>query len=113
MQPTLAYLLNARGSDDAWFENLLRWVAEVPARGAPSLRDQRLEALNEALLADPRGPQWQARIRNVWSHTSAVRLLADTGLPVHAAFLREGLHRQLWRAFLAHPWRFLGPPPTL
>ncbi len=97
MQPTLAFLLNAPGSDDVWVENLLRWVLEVPARGAPSPRGQRLESLNGALLADPRGPQWRARIRNVWSHTSAVRLLADTGLPAHAAFLREGLHRVVER----------------
>jgi len=25
---------------------------------------------------------------------------------------REGLRRHLWSAFLARPWRFLGPPPA-
>jgi site-specific recombinase len=98
MTPTLALLLNAPGSDEAWFEGTLRWLLEgSPRGGTRSERARRLRALNQALRDDPRGAGWRARIRRVWSHTSAVRLLADTGLPVHSAFLREALHRLVER----------------
>jgi site-specific recombinase len=98
MTPTLYLLLNAPGSDEIWFEGLLRWLLEGSPRGwNGSERTRRLEALNRALAEDPGGPGWRARIRAVWGHTSAVRLLADTGLPAHTAFLREALHRLVER----------------
>jgi site-specific recombinase len=94
MTPTLYLVLNAPGPDEAWFEGLLRWLVE----GSPgAVRTRRLLALNAVLREHPRGPEWRARIRMVWSHTSAVRLLADTGLPVHHAFMRELLHRLVER----------------
>ncbi len=93
MTPTLYLALNAPGADEAWFEGVLRWLAEGPARD----RDARLEALAAELREHPRGPEWRGRIRAVWTHTSAVRLLADTGLPAHTAFLREVLHRMVER----------------
>ena len=94
MTPTLYLVLNAPGPDEAWFEGLLRWLVE----GSPgAVRTRRLLALNAVLREHPRGPEWRARIRMVWSHTSAVRLLADTGLPAHTAFLREAVHRMVER----------------
>jgi site-specific recombinase len=100
MTPTLYLLLNAPGGDETWFEGVLRWLVEgSPRESDPSTnqRTERLEALNGVLRDDPLGPEWRARIRAVWSHTSAVRLLADTGLPSHTAFLREVLHRMVER----------------
>lgn len=94
MTPTLHLILNAPGGDEAWFEGVLRWLVEgSPRAGDHSQRTARLTALNGVLDGDPRGAGWRARIRTVWSHTSAVRLLADTGLPAHTAFLREVVHR--------------------
>ena len=98
MTPTLAILLNAPGPDEAWFEGLMRWLVAGSLRdGGQSRRSKRLAALNLALRTQPQGPEWRARIRGVWRHTSAVRLLADTGLPSHTAFLREVLHRLVER----------------
>jgi site-specific recombinase len=98
MTPTLYLLLNAPGGDEAWFEGVLRWLVEgSPRAGDPTQRTARLAALTAVLREHPQGPEWQARIRNVWSHTSAVRLLADTGLPTHTAFLREVVHRMVER----------------
>ena len=93
MNPTLQLILNAPGADEAWFEGVLRWLAQGPARALGA----RLETLAAVLREHPQGPGWRARIRSVWSHTSAVRLLADTGLPAHTAFLREVVHRMVER----------------
>jgi len=98
MTPTLYLLLKAPGCDEIWFEGLLRWlVAGSPRAGDHSRRTARLMALQAVLQEHPEGPAWKARIRAVWSHTSAVRLLADTGLPSHTAFLREVVHRLVER----------------
>ncbi len=98
MTPTLYLLLKAPGGDETWFEGVLRWLVEgSPRAGDHSQRTARLKALNAVLREDPQGPEWRARIRAVWSHTSAVRLLADTGLPSHTAFLREMMHRMVER----------------
>jgi site-specific recombinase len=97
MTPTLFLLLNASGTDEAWFEGVLRWLVDGSPRRAASRRTRRLLDLDAVLREHPMGPEWQARIRRVWSHTSAVRLLADTGLPVHTAFLREAAHRMVER----------------
>jgi len=98
MTPTLHLILNAPGGDETWFEGVLRWLVQgSPGAGEHSRRTERLAALNRVLDEHPRGPEWRARIRCVWSHTSAVRLLADTGLPAHTAFLRELVHRMVER----------------
>ena len=65
----------------------LRWLVEAepgPARTA------RLEALARALAED-----WSlaVRLRQAWTHTSAIRLLAETGLPDQPGLLAEGLQR--------------------
>ena len=98
MSPTLYLALTAPGCDEIWFEGLLRWLVEgSPKASGPQRRNARLAALEAALREHPQGPEWQARIRRVWSHTSAVRLLADTGLPSHTAFGREVVHRLVER----------------
>jgi len=98
MTPTLNLILNAPGCDEVWFEGLLGWLVEgSPRAGDHSRRSERLAALNGVLREHPEGSAWRARIRAVWSHTSAVRLLADTGLPSHTAFFREVVHRVVER----------------
>ncbi|HLO67857.1 MAG TPA: hypothetical protein VK188_12610 [Holophaga sp.] len=90
----LKKVLGAPGPDEAWLEGLLRWVLEAsPSGGADSPRNRRLEELRSHLEDHPMAPAWRARIRQVLTHTSAVSLLADAGLPMHGAFLREALER--------------------
>lgn len=94
MPPTLLLALQAGGADEAWFEGVLRWlVTGAPGAGAHSRRTAKLAELRQVLDTHPSGPVWRARIRKVWDHTSAVRLLADTGMGTHPAFLRELTHR--------------------
>lgn len=95
---TLQALLHAPGGDEAWFEGLLRYlVAASPGEGRDAHRTERLVALSHFLQEPSEGAQWRARIRGVWSHTSAVRLLADTGMPAHTAFGREAMERVVER----------------
>jgi len=90
----LKKVLGAPGPDEAWLEGLLRWILEAsPSGGADSPRNRRLEELRSHLEDHPMAPAWRARIRQVLTHTSAVSLLADAGLPMHGAFLREALER--------------------
>ncbi len=81
--------------DGAWLEGLARELLAVPARpGEPGCpRSAALAGLNEALEAHPRRAELETRIRAFWSHTSAVRLLAEMGLPDHASFPQEALQR--------------------
>jgi len=88
----LTKVLAAPVPDEAWFEGLLRWVMDGdPEGGLTSVRFRRLQELQEHLELRPSGPEWKARIQAVWSHTSAVGLLADAGLPTHGSFLREAV----------------------
>lgn len=81
--------------DGAWLELLARDLLEVPARpGTPGCpRTKALARLNHALADHPRAAELEARIRAFWSHTSAVRLLAEMGLPDHTSFPKEALQR--------------------
>ena len=94
---SLQALLHAPGSDEAWFEGLLRYLAAASPDGGHALRTERLVALGHYLQETEEGGPWRARIRAVWSHTSAVRLLADTGMPAHTAFGREAMERMVER----------------
>ena len=95
---SLQSLLHAPGSDEVWFEGLLRYLlAASPLDGERSPRAERLAALIHTLQEDPGGAAWKARIRAVWSEPSAVRLLADTGMPAHTAFGREAMERVVER----------------
>src|SRR5690349_11181660 len=77
-----------------WLEAALRWLkgAEGEARTA------RLEALEEGLRRHPGGIDLRLRLGAAWNHVSAIRLLAETGLPDRPTLLGEGLQRLLDRA---------------
>ena len=77
----LSKVLEAEGSDEAWFEGLLRWVLEAPVGAAGLAPGAAAGGTARPLETTPTGPAWKARIRAVWCHTSAVGLLADAGLP--------------------------------
>ena len=68
-------------------ESPLRWLVEA----APGpRRTERLQALIRALEAEP---LLAVRLRQAWTHASAIRLLAETGLPDQPGLLAEGLQR--------------------
>lgn len=98
MMPALHALLD-RGTtapDDAvWMEDLARWLMgfRTQAVGQDCPRTQALSALTEALNHREDGEVLRNRIRAFWSHTSAVRLLAEVGLADHPTFLREAVQR--------------------
>jgi site-specific recombinase len=76
-------------------ETLLLWLLEASPlpQGAEIPRTRRLAVLAGALQEHPRHTELLQRIRDRWTHGSAVRLLAETGLPVHTTILKEGLER--------------------
>jgi site-specific recombinase len=76
-------------------EDLLRWVlSESPAPlGNEIPRTRRLGLLAETLRTHPRQAELIERLRTTWTHGSTVRLLAETGLPVHVTLMKETLER--------------------
>jgi site-specific recombinase len=76
-------------------EALFSWVLEASPvlTGAEVPRTRRLLLVAEALEAHPRAREIRARVASLWTHDSAVRLLAETGLPVHTTLLRETVER--------------------
>lgn len=73
-------------------EALLRWLLEAspaPAEDGEPRRTSRLRRLQAALA----GRNLEAPLREAWTHASAVRLLAETGLPDRTTLLGEGLQR--------------------
>lgn len=76
-------------------EDLLRWVlSESPAPlGNEIPRTRRLVLLAEILRAHPRQAELIERLRTTWTHGSTVRLLAETGLPVHVTLMKETFER--------------------
>lgn len=85
-------------------EELLRWLLEAsPALTGPEVpRTRRLAILTEALAAHPRGDRLRTKLREVWVHESAVRLLAETGLPTHGTLFKESLERMVDRLVPRH-----------
>lgn len=85
-------------------EELLRWLLEAsPVLTGPEVpRTRRLAILTEALAAHPRGDRLRTKLREVWIHESAVRLLAETGLPTHGTLLKESLERLVDRLVPRH-----------
>ncbi|MDE3033580.1 MAG: hypothetical protein KGI56_07945, partial [Acidobacteriota bacterium] len=73
-------------------EDLIRWLLEASPTasedGEPR-RTSRLRRLQAALAS--RG--LERRLREAWTHASAVRLLAETGLPDRTTLLGEGFQR--------------------
>lgn len=74
--------------DRAWAEGLVGWLL-VPDVLGRSRRTRRLSVLVQALAADPRAPAVRGRIRRIAEHQSAVRLLAETGLPARPSLPGE------------------------
>ncbi len=91
--PRLETLLDPRALRP---EPLLRWVLEASPemRGGVRPRTERLGLLREELEA--RG--LSEGLREAWTHTSAVRLFAETGLPDQSSFLGELLQRLVDKA---------------
>jgi len=96
-----ALVTNARvgeadiASEQRWFTALVRWLigrntASWLSRGR---RTVRLTWLAEVLDDPVNGPPVAARIRRVWSHASAVRFFAETGLSDRTSFLAEAARR--------------------
>ncbi len=88
-------LLAQPGENVEWLESLMRWLLEAePFRwGGRSPRTEKLRMLNDALSDHPQSEAVRARIRSVWTHTSGVRMLAETGLPNRTGFVGEAFQR--------------------
>jgi site-specific recombinase len=76
-------------------EDLLRWLlAESPVPlGNEVPRTRRLALLAEVIRAHPRQADLLEQLRITWTHGSTVRLLAETGLPMHVTLTKEAFER--------------------
>src|SRR5690349_1883381 len=76
-------------------EDLLHWLKAAPpeAGEGESPRTLRLRALAEAIAGRPDGELIRAKLAAAWRHASAVRLLAETGLPDRSTFFGEALRK--------------------
>jgi site-specific recombinase len=87
--PSLDHLLSGGAPR---LEPLLRWLLEAspaPSMDGESRRTGRLRRLHEALTS--RG--FEGLLSEEWNHASAIRLLAETGLPDRTSLLGEGFLR--------------------
>lgn len=74
-------------------EDLLQWLRAASPEGDPAPRTLRLRALAEALASHPESPKLRERLAASWHHASAIRLLAETGLPERTTFLGEAFRK--------------------
>lgn len=76
-------------------EELLHWLLDASPRrtGQETPRTRRLALLADTLSAHPRAERIRQKLREVWSHPSAVRMVAETGLPEHGTLIRESFER--------------------
>lgn len=74
------------GGSPGWFRALLEWLFAAPP--GPE-RTARLASLQAALDAHPARGALLALVRERWDHPSAVRFLAETGVPTQASLPRE------------------------
>ncbi len=76
-------------------EELLLWLLDATPveTGMEVPRTRRLALLAEILDAHPRADRIRHKLHEIWCHPSAVRLLAETGLPVHGTLFKESLER--------------------
>lgn len=76
-------------------EALLLWLLEASpiAQGTEIPRTRRLALLAEVVRGHPRSAEALQQLRSVWTHGSTVRLLAETGLPVHVTLAKEAFKR--------------------
>lgn len=82
----------------AWnrrLEELLRWLLEAPAQpvGPASPRTARLHELLRELREHRHAEGWSTGLSEALAHASAVRLLAETGIPGQPGVLGEVLER--------------------
>jgi hypothetical protein len=82
-------------AEQAWFESLLRWLLDRDrlARISAPNRSWRLQVLSTALEQHPQRDALLQRLGAVWKHSSAVRLLAEMGLPDQTSFVKEAAQR--------------------
>lgn len=82
-------------SEQAWFESLLRWLLDRDrlARISAPNRSWRLQVLSTAIDQHPQRDALLERLSSVWKHSSAVRLLAEMGLPDQTSFMKEATQR--------------------
>jgi site-specific recombinase len=78
--------------DREWAEALVGWLLAPDVLGR-SRRSRRLSLLVSVLANDPRAPAVKERVRRIAVHESAVRLLAETGLPSRTSFAGELVRR--------------------
>jgi site-specific recombinase len=78
---------------------IIAWLrdAQPGQLGFESPRTRRLAALHEAIEQHDRVERLRAKFREVWTHHSGVRLLAEVGLPVHTTLLKESTERMVDR----------------
>lgn len=88
----LGNLLRAPAGNHA-LEDLLQWLRAASPEGALPLRTLRLRRLATALADHPEAAELKARIGAAWRHASAIRLLAETGLPDRSTFIGEALRK--------------------
>jgi site-specific recombinase len=95
LRALLADLPADPGGWNSRLEELLRWLLEVPARppGTASPRTRALRELLGALREHPQAAAWSEGLREALAHASAVRLLAETGIPGQPGVLGEVLDR--------------------
>lgn len=84
-----------QAGDSAWLEGVARGLLAIPAGKA---RTERLRILGAALAEHPAAAEIRERIQDFWAHSSAVRLLAEAGLPDHPGLVREAFQRLVDRA---------------
>lgn len=97
----LTRLLDAALADPSarTMEAILRWLlaARAEPAGPTSPREGRLTALDSAIAAHSRAERLRIKLSEIWAHRSAVRLLAETGLPIHGTLIKEAAERAVDR----------------
>lgn len=88
LEALLGDLLDAERAAAA-LEGLLQALRAEP----PAARTERLRALASALEAHPEAARLREGLSRAWRHASAVRLLAETGLPDRSTFFGEALRK--------------------
>lgn len=99
-EPSLEALLEHLGRaplESGALEGLLHWLKaaapEPDDEGALPPRTLRLRELAAAFDRHPESAKLRARLGEAWRHASAIRLLAETGLPERSTFLSEALRK--------------------
>jgi site-specific recombinase len=82
-------------AEQAWFESVVRWLLDRDrlARLSAPNRTWRLQVLTTVIDQHPQRDALRERLSAVWKHGSAVRLLAEMGLPDQTSFVKEAVQR--------------------